>query len=151
MSDIPSLEAFADDLIAALSPVQRKALAKDIAKYLRPAQTRRIAAQLNPDGSPYEPRKPQIRHRIGKIRRTMFAKLRTSKYLKTQATADGATLSFTGGVEHMALVHQLGLRDVVNRITGKEATYPARELLGMTDDDKAALRALITTHLAENL
>ena len=60
-------------LIGALEPAARKALAVAIAKGLRPRNARRIAAQQNPDGSAFEPRKPQLRHRKKKLRQTMFA------------------------------------------------------------------------------
>lgn len=159
MSGNLSIESFAADLIAGLEPSARKALAQDIARQLRASQQRRIAAQLNPDGSGFAPRKPQlrpggstlgVRHRKGAIKRQMFAKLRTAKYLKARGTADAAIVGFTAAVSRIARVHQLGLRDRVSK-TGAEADYPARQLLGITADDEALILELTTAHLAVRL
>ncbi len=57
MSNPLSLESFAADLIAGLEPSARKELAQEIARQLRVSQQKRIAAQLNPDGSGFAPRK----------------------------------------------------------------------------------------------
>lgn len=146
-----AIEAFAANLIAALEPAARRALAKSIAGTLRTSQAKRIAAQQNPDGTAYAPRKPQLRHQQGKLRRTMFAKLRTGKYLKASSTADEAIVTFTREVQRIASVHQLGLRDRVNRRTGLEADYPARELLGLSADDHTLIRDIVTAHLADRL
>lgn len=150
MNGNQSIDAFAADLIASLEPSARKALAQDIARQLKTSQQKRIADQLNPDGSAFVLRKPQIRHKKGKIRRTMFAKLRTAKYLKSSSTADAAIIKFTAQVSRIARVHQLGLRDRVNK-TGAEANYPARELLGLTTEDETLIRELVTAHLAVRL
>lgn len=48
-----------DALIEALSPKQRKALAKDISRGLRGTQAKRIKDNKEPDGTPYEERKPR--------------------------------------------------------------------------------------------
>lgn len=147
--DPAALEAFAAHLIAALVPTARRALAKTIAGALRPSQAKRIAAQQNPDGSAYAPRKPQLRQQKGRLRRTMFAKLRTSKYLKASSTADEAIVTFAREVQRIAQVHHRGLRDRVDRKSGREADYPARELLGISADDEALIRDLVTAHLAD--
>ncbi len=146
-----SSDSFAAELVAALDPSARQALAKELAKTLRTSQQKRIAAQQNPDGSGFVPRKPQLRHRVKKLRKTMFAKLRTTKYLKATGTPEAAVVSFTREVERIARVHQLGLRDLVNRKKGIEATYPARQLLGLTDDEETVIREVVTSHLASRL
>lgn len=150
MSSLPSIEAFAADLLAGLDPTARKPLAQDIARLLRTSQQKRIAAQLNPDDSGFAPRKPQLRHRKGSLRRQMFAKLRTAKYLKARGTTDAAIVGFSADVSRIARVHQLGLRDRVNK-RGVEADYPVRQLLGLTADDEALIRDLVTAYLAERL
>jgi len=143
-----ALDAFAADLIASLTPGARRQLAGEIAKALRQRQAGRIAAQQNPDGTPYAPRKSQMRRKKGRIRRTMFAKLRTARYLKTASTADEAVVRFTEAVARIALVHQGGLRDYVNRRTGLEVDYPKRELLGFADADIDLIREITIEHLA---
>lgn len=146
------VESFAAGLIASLEPGARRELARDIALLLRGNRQRSIAAQQNPDGTAFEPRKPQLRLRNqkGKIRRTMFAKLRTARFLKASATPDAAIVSFVGEVQRIARVHQEGLRDRVNR-RGLEVTYPARRLLGISEPDEAEIRDLVVARLADRL
>lgn len=150
MSNPLSLDSFAADLIAGLEPSARKELAQEIARHLRASQQKRIAAQQNPDGSAFAPRKFQLRHRRPGRLRAMFAKLRTNRFLKARSTGDAAIVGFTAEVSRIARVHQLGLRDRVNK-TGAEADYPARELLGISADDEALIRDLVTAHLADRL
>lgn len=141
------MEAQLSGLISRLEPSARRELARAIAKELQPRQRKRIADQLNPDGTPFAKRKPQLRQKAGRIRRTMFSKLRTARYLKSSATANSAVVGFVGEVERIARVHQLGLRDRVQK-GGKDAQYAARELLGFTDDDVSAVHDLVISYLA---
>lgn len=62
----------------------------------------------------------------------MFAKLRTTKYLKTAASADSASVQFEGKVQRIARVHHYGLRDRVSR-KGPEVRYAERRLLGINN------------------
>ncbi len=146
--ELDALEAYAADLLAALQPAERAELARRIAARLRQANVRRIAAQVAPDGSPFEPRRQQLRQRKGALRRSMFAKLRTARFLKARGTADAAVVAFTEQVSRIARVHQFGLRDRVNRNTSLEADYPARPLLGVSADDEALILELSAAHLA---
>ena len=147
------VEARFNALIGALEPAARKALAVAIAKGLRPRNARRIAAQQNPDGSAFEPRKPQpqLRHRKKKLRAGMFAKLRTTTYLKAEGSSDAAVVRFASEVERIARVHQFGLRDRVNRRRDLEVAYPRRELLGFTKSDIEFIDRLVADHLASRL
>lgn len=145
-----TVQRYEDQLAGLLTQIDGKArrqLAREIAKQLRQSQQRRITAQLNPDGSAFEKRKPQIRERKGKLRRTMFAKLRTTKYLKTEATANAAVTGFVSEVERIARVHQYGLRDRAQR-DGPEIQYPMRELLGFSDFDIDKISDMLLIHLA---
>ncbi|SAD37714.1 phage tail-like protein [Enterobacter cloacae] len=63
----------------------------------------------------------------------MFAKLRTTKYLKTAATADSASVQFDGSVQRIARVHHYGLRDRVSR-KGPLVRYSERRLLGINNE-----------------
>jgi len=149
MSDLAPLDAYCSALLANLQPSARRQLARQIAAGLRTANAKRIAAQQNPDGSPYEPRKQQkLRKKKGSIRRTMFAKMRTARLLKTAATPEGAFVQFSAQVQRMAEVHHYGLRDKVNRRRGPEVQYPARELLGITSADIELVESLSLAHLA---
>ena len=113
-------------LIGALSPAGRRRLASEIAKQLRTAQQQRIKQQKAPDGSPYKARKRQPqRAKTGRIKRTMFQKLRMSRYMKASGRENSAVVEFTGRVHRIARIHQLGLRDRTSKFS--KAIYTPRE------------------------
>lgn len=137
-------------LLTALGPAERRQLARDIAADLRQRQQRRIAAQLNPDGTPFEPRKPRLRAKAGRIRRGLFVKMRTARYLKTESTAEAAVVQIAGRAARIARVHQYGLTDRVGK-SGPEYRYPERRILGFGDADQDAIADRILEHLARAL
>lgn len=93
------------------------------------------------------PRKKQpVRSKKGPIKREMFAKLRTAKYLKTQASSNEAVIEFAGNVQRMARVHHYGLRDRPLR-KGKEAQYDSRPFLGISHHDFNLIEDIIYQHL----
>ncbi|AWC72600.1 phage virion morphogenesis protein [Serratia sp. CY32780] len=117
-------------LIAGLSASRRREMAAEIAKRLRTGQQQRIKRQQAPDGTPYAARKRQpVRSKKGRVKREMFAKLRTHRYMKAKGTADEALVEFAGRVQRIARVHQEGLRDRPNRHS-RDVQYDARPLLG---------------------
>ncbi len=69
----------------------------------------------------------------------MFTKLRTTKYLKTAASADSASVQFEGQVQRIARVHHYGLRDRISR-RGPEVRYAERRLLGVNDDVETVIQ-----------
>lgn len=71
-------------------------------------------------------------------REQMFRRLRTARFLKASATPDGAEVGFSGTAARIARVHQYGLRDKINA-SGAVATYPRRELLGLSKADRMAI------------
>lgn len=77
----------------------------------------------------------------------MFVKLRTARWLKANATADGAEVGFVGRVARLARVHQEGLQDRAAP-GGKMIRYPERPLLGFSERDRAVVRDLLLEHLA---
>mgnify|MGYP000137254674 CR=1 FL=1 len=68
----------------------------------------------------------------------MFRRLRTTRFLKARATSEGAVVGFSGAAARIARVHQYGLRDRVND-SGAVASYPRRELLGLSKADRMAI------------
>jgi phage virion morphogenesis protein len=150
VSELEPLEAYLSGLISNLEPQSQRILSRTIAQRLRENQSKRIGLQQNPDGTAYEPRKPQLklRNKKGRVRRTMFAKLRQGKYLKSKSTSDSAVVQFIGQVEAIARVHQFGLRDKVNRRRNLEVQYAERRLLGISTTDEEMLRDLVIEHLA---
>lgn len=148
MSELNPFENRLAALIAALSPAGRRNLSTEIAKTLRQKQQQRIKAQRAPDGSPYEARRPQaIRGKKGRVKREMFAKLRTSRYMKVVADESAAAVEFTGKVQRIARVHQYGLKD--RPAPHRDAVdYPVRPLLGFSEPDRKIIENAIFIHLA---
>lgn len=147
MDDLNAIEEWAGGLLAQLQPGQRRAVAIDIARELRRSQQARIKDQRNPDGTPYEPRKPKLRAKAGRIkRRAMFAKLRTIQYLKIDADGNGLAVGFAGRVAALARVHQEGETSPV-RPGGPRYKYPVRQLLGFTASEREMIQDRLLAHL----
>ncbi|MDU3692026.1 MAG: phage virion morphogenesis protein [Klebsiella michiganensis] len=149
MNDFKPFEDKLAGLIAALSPAGRRRMTADIAKKLRQGQQQRIKSQKAPDGSSYTPRKRQpVRAKQGRIKREMFAKLRTNRFMKASGNDSTVVVEFTGKVQRIARIHQLGLKD---KPSSKSATvdYPQRQLLGFTDDDRQLVESVIIGYLAD--
>ncbi|HHA1255960.1 TPA: phage virion morphogenesis protein [Enterobacter asburiae] len=147
MDDLQRVDDWLAALLANLEPAARNRMMRQLAQELRRSQQLNIRLQCNPDGTAFEARRVTARSKKGRVKRQMFAKLRTTKYLKTAATADSASVQFDGRVQRIARVHHYGLRDRVRR-NGPEARYPARRLLGVNDQSQlitheAILRWLI--------
>ncbi|AOR65107.1 phage virion morphogenesis protein [Pectobacterium wasabiae] len=135
-------------LIASLSASGRRKLAGTVAKALRGSQQQHIKAQTAPDGTAYAPRKAQpIKGKKGRVKRQMFQKLRTAKYLKAKGTADAASVEFIGRVQRMARVHHYGLRDRPSR-NGDDVQYEARPLLGFSDREIKEVEGLLIKYLS---
>ena len=135
-------------LIESLSPSGRRRLSAELAKRLRQSQQRRVMAQKTPDGTPYAPRQQQsARKKTGRVKRKMFAKLITSRFLHIRASPEQASMEFYGGKSpKIASVHQFGLSEE-NRKDGKKIDYPARPLLGFTGEDVQMIEEIILAHL----
>jgi len=148
MSKFKPFDDRLNGLIAALSPASRRKLAGEIAKELRKSQQQRIKQQKAPDGTPYQARKRQpLRAKTGRIKRAMFQKLRTSRYMKATGRENSAVVEFTGKVQRIARVHQLGLKDRPNPHS-RDVQYAARQLLGFSREDKQLVETLIIKHLS---
>ncbi|WP_324280105.1 phage virion morphogenesis protein [Enterobacter ludwigii] len=147
MSDFKPFDDKLAGLIAALSPAGRRKLAGEMAKQLRAAQQQRIKQQKAPDGSPYQARKHQpLRAKTGRIKRSMFQKLRTNRYMKASGRENSAVVEFTGKVQRIARIHQFGLKDCPSKYS-KTVLYPKRQLLGFTDFDEDLINLLILRQL----
>lgn len=135
MDELQQVDAWLTALLANLGPAERKRMLRELAQQLRRTQQQNIRLQRNPDGSGYEPRRVTARTKQGRIKRQMFTKLRTAKYLKATAGSDSASVQFEGKVQRIARVHHYGLRDRVSR-KGPEIRYTERRLLGFNDEVK---------------
>lgn len=147
MSEFKPFEDKLAGLIGALSPAGRRKLAAEIAKELRRSQQQRIKQQKAPDGTPYQARKRQtLRAKKGRIKRAMFHKLRTARYMKASGRSDAAVVEFTGKVQRIARVHQYGLKDRPNLYTN-EMHYAKRQLLGFSKNDALLIEGLVVGFL----
>lgn len=147
MSELTPFEKRLEALIASLSPAGRRRLTADIAKEMRQRQQQRIKSQTAPDGSAYTPRKRQpIKGKKGRVKREMFAKLRTSRYMKASGDDSSAAVEFTGKVQRIARVHQFGLKDKTF-VSGRAIKYSERKLLGFGNDDITFIEHLVIEHL----
>lgn len=149
MSDFKPFDDQLAGLLAALSSTERRKLAGEIARQLRTAQQQRIKQQKAPDGSPYQARKRQpLRAKTGRIKRAMFQKLRTSRYMKATGRENSAVVEFTGKVQRIAQVHQYGLLDKPDR-NSHEIQYPVRSLLGFSKENVRFIEQIILEHFAK--
>lgn len=135
MADLEALETWLSPLLQKLDGRGRAQLARKAAQQLRRSQQQRIRAQVNPDGSPFEARKPRdLRGRKGRIKRRMFEKLKMARYLKAKGTPQQAVIGFAGRVSRIARVHQYGLKDRAEP-RSPETVYARRQILGLTQHD----------------
>ncbi|WP_156294002.1 phage virion morphogenesis protein [Serratia oryzae] len=134
-----------DTRLAGLICTLSKALAVTIAKRLRACQQQNIKRQQAPDGTPYAPRKATLRNKKGHIKRAMFTKLRTARYMKASGSSDAAVVEFVGRVKRMAEVHHYGLRDRPS-VRSPEVKYEERPLLGIGYKDIAMIENIILNY-----
>lgn len=130
MAELQQVDAWLTALLANLEPAARQRMMRQLAQQLRQIQQSNIRLQRNPDGTAYQARKTTPRSKQGRIKRQMFARLRTTKYLKTTASTNAASVQFVGQVQRIARVHHYGLRDRVSR-KGPKVKYAERRLLGV--------------------
>jgi len=147
VADLEALETWLSPLLQKLDGRGRAQLARKAAQQLRRSQQQRIRAQVNPDGSPFEARKPRdLRGKKGRIKRRMFEKLKMARYLKAKGSPQQAVIGFAGRVSRIARVHQYGLKDRAER-GAPMVRYSERILLGLTNIDRDNLRSLILEQL----
>ncbi|MFB9038445.1 phage virion morphogenesis protein [Xanthomonas arboricola] len=151
MDELTALENWAAPLLARLQPDERRSLARKLGTELRRSQSQRIGKQQAPDGSPYAPRKQQLRRKSGRVKRAkMFAKLRQAKYFKVSASPNAVSVGFVGRVSRIARVHQEGLKESMHP-GGTEVRYERRVLLGLTGAERKMVYDLLLLHLTQSL
>lgn len=142
MDNLHEVDAWLDALLAKLEPAERKKMLREVARDVRRIQQVNITAQRAPDGTAWEPRRVSARTKPGRIKRKMFVKLKTAKYLKTKATGDSAEVAFIPAVQRLARVHHYGLRDRVSR-RGITVKYAERPLLGISLDTEKTIASIL--------
>lgn len=136
MAELEFLSEHLNALLTTLSDAERRKFAMMIARKVRASQSQRITRQQNPDGSSYIPRK-NLRNKKGQIKRKMFMKLKTAKFMKIEKIPDGVTIGFDQRVSRLARIHQDGLVDTL-KYNGRtfKVRYAQRILLGFTDAEE---------------
>lgn len=150
MADFADLEAWLERAAANLSPQRRAQLARKIGQQLRLSNAARVAANLEPDGTPMVARKPKA---DGKPRRLkpkekrlkskgrMFPRIELARNMQARASEDHVELSFNPRIAKTAEIHHFGEEAPVeprypNSI---RVRYPARPLLGVGTGDEQAI------------
>lgn len=149
MAELHEVDAWLAALLSQLEPAARKKMLREVARDVRRIQQANITAQRSPDGTAWEPRRVTARSKKGRIRRGMFAKMKTAKYLKAQASADAAEVAFVPAVQKLARVHHYGLRDRVNR-RGTIVKYSERALLGINDNVEKKVQEILILWLSKD-
>lgn len=144
--DLAELEPFLAAYLNRLGPGQRRRVMRKTMEALRKANATRIAANVQPDGSAMEPRKPRKRLTGGKgrVRRAkrMFPKIKLARSMKIRVSAEEGQLGFEGAIGHTAAAHHYGREDFVGRSPSGKAIrtkYPRRRLLGFGPEDVALI------------
>jgi len=148
VDNLHEVDAWLDALMAKLEPAERKKMLREVARDVRRIQQANMTAQRAPDGSAWEPRRVSARTKPGRIKRKMFVKLKTAKYLKTKATGDSAEVAFVPAVQRLARVHHYGLRDKVSK-RGIKVKYSERPLLGVNGETESLINDILFRWLAE--
>ncbi|MBF5003363.1 phage virion morphogenesis protein [Diaphorobacter caeni] len=156
MADFKALETWAEGMLQKLQPSQRRRITVDVARKLRAANAARMAAQTEPDGNRWEPRKTPattMRSKAGRIRQAakqklpLFAKMKAAKNLKARGSPGSALVEIVSRAQRIARVHHFGETDNVNP-HGPAYRYPARELVGISDADTDLIRDVLLRHLS---
>lgn len=126
------------EMLADLSPARKKAVSRKIGLQLRRSNVARIAANIEPDGSAMEKRKPRRERVRDRAKAKMFRKLRYARNFKVKPSADGVELAPIGKVAKIAGIHHFGLDGYVGTTPdGRSirARYAERKLLGFGNGD----------------
>lgn len=144
MENINDLVKYLTPLLENLSTGEMAKLNKKVGTDLRRSQQKRISDQQNVDGSSYTPRRLRQGNRI---RRKMFTKLKSNRYLRNFSNANSITVGFLSSVNQIATVHQFGLRSRVEKNKSNMITYAKRELLGFSQSDVQLIEQSVVKHL----
>ncbi len=131
-------------LFKALSPESQTFAQKEIARYLRRSMVRRLRQQQDINNKSFTPR---IRRDENRKMLQGFAR---PNRLLTRYHSAGFEVGYAGGFGKRARIHNLGLHDRIMNRFGKmsDAKYAAREWVGVSEDDIAAINLILARHLS---
>ena len=137
------LESWVALTIARLQPAEQRKLLRKVDQDLRRVNRQRMAAQTDPDGRAWEPRKEYGRTRRGRPKQ-MMRKLRQATRLRVEISDSLIRIGWRGHDSYLASVHHFGL---TQRLQFGLAHYPERSLLGITEGDAAMIQESLLRHL----
>lgn len=149
MAELHEVDAWLAALLSQLEPAARKKMLREVARDVRRIQQANITAQRSPDGTAWEPRRVSARTKQGRIKRKMFTKLKTAKYLKTTSGENEAEIGFNGRTQQIARVHHYGLREQRGRLR-TEVKYKMRPLLGINSEVEYTIESILLRWLENN-
>lgn len=144
--DLQQFEEWFGRILQGLDPAARKRAAMKLGQRLRASNLKRIAANVEPDGTPMIPRKPRLDRR-GRLRARaggkMFKGLRRARNWKIDADETGVEVRpASGAVDRVASVSHFGEISTVGYLRGGtpiRARYAMRRLLGLPPEDQALI------------
>ena len=141
--NLGELASWIQPSIDRLTPAEQRKLLRKIGQDLRRVNRERMAAQTDPDGTAWEPRKEYGRTRRGRPKQ-MMRKLRQAKRLRVEVGDSLIRIGWRGHDSYLASVHHFGL---TQRLQFGMAHYPERPLLGITEGDAAMIQESLLRHL----
>ncbi|CAM3041568.1 phage virion morphogenesis protein [Dichelobacter nodosus] len=136
--NLNNLDQWLNLMMRRLTNQERLKLNRKIGQELRKINTKRIQSQKNPDGINFSERKNTGTNRV-----KMFKKLRQTSRFKIRNRFNEVSIGWSSKDGYIARIHHYGLRQ---RLQYGLAQYPKRELIGLTDEDKAIVRDLLIDH-----
>lgn len=139
--DLSKLEDWLGQIAEGFSPAERQQAALKMMQAMRRSNLARIAANVQPDGSPMAARKPR-KTRSGRVLRLgkMFKGLRFAKNWKIRTDAEGGELfPASNAADRVASLHHFGEVGTVGRMRDGRVIrhkYHERQLLGFGADDE---------------
>lgn len=136
---LDAIEPWLSGVLARLSPGEQMKIKRKIGQLLRRRNAERIRTNVQPDGTPMEPRKPR-RDKRGRVRGRkgkMFPKIGLARTMRVTVRPNEIEVSFSPLVAGAAKVHHWGLVDQVEKKgDAPSVRYPARHLLGINPADR---------------
>lgn len=141
--DLSRLDEWMGQVLHGLAPPQRKRAGQQLGRDLRKSNLKRIAQNVEPDGTPMEPKKARYDRR-GRLREKaggkMFQGLRFAKHWRIDATEDGVSVTAQSPlVDRTGSVSQFGETKTIGRLRDRTPIryrYPVRRLLGFSPEDE---------------
>lgn len=138
-STLMTVDAELNAMLRRMGAVSLRKVLRQIARYLRQSNAKRIRAQVNADGSAYAPRKPRP-NRKGK-RRGKRMLLRYAQRIRDRVDSNEAVVGIFGRMDRFGAVHDQGRSE-------RGIRYPARNLISLPDADKQVVLQMLREGLA---